>query len=477
MSGFGIQGLNDFMDKILVKIKKLIPSRLFKALQPPYHYFLNWFSCIIYGRPSEKMIVVGITGTTGKTTSVYLVAKVLEEAGFKVGYTSTTLLNDGEKEWLNDKKMTMIGRFFTQRILKRMYDNGCQYAIVETTSEGIRQFRHRFINYDLLIFTGLYPEHIESHGSFENYKKAKGELFAHLKRCKTKYVDEDKRVKKISSEIKKIDLSRVKKTIIVNGDSEHVDYFLDFWAEEKMIYQKHFEEELEENGTKSRYVEYQNVCYRDKGYDFSVEGEMIRLPMLGEFNVENSMSAVCVCISQGVSMATIKRGLGKIQGIAGRLEKIDLGQDFTIIVDYAFEPGAMEKLYATTDLLPHNRMIHVLGSAGGGRDTARRGQLGKMAGQKSDVVIVTNEDPYDEDPGLIIEQVASGAEYAGKKEGKDLLKIEDRREAIAKALQLAQKDDIILVTGKGSEQAICVKGGEKIPWDDRQVIRDELQKI
>lgn len=125
------------MQKILNIIKRLIPTKVFKALQPAYHYFFSWFSAIVYARPSDDLIVVGVTGTVGKTTSVYLIAKMLQENGYKTGYTSTAMFNDGEKEWLNDKKMTMIGRFFTQKILRKMVKNGCRYAVVETSSEEI----------------------------------------------------------------------------------------------------------------------------------------------------------------------------------------------------------------------------------------------------------------------------------------------------------------------------------------------------
>jgi UDP-N-acetylmuramyl tripeptide synthase len=146
-------------------------------------------------------------------------------------------------------------------------------------------------------------------------------------------------------------------------------------------------------------------------------------------------------------------------------------------VDYAFEPNAMEKLYQVVEKLKHNKVIHVLGSTGGGRDVSRRGELGKIAGEKADKVIVTNEDPYDEDPEIIIAQVASGVEYRGKKEGKNLYKIIDRREAISKALHLAGKNDIVLITGKGCEQAICEAKGRKTKWDDREVAREELNRL
>ena len=496
------------MDKLLNKIKKYIPKKLFKFFQPAYHFLLSWFSALIYGMSSEKLIVIGVTGTTGKTTSVYLIAKMLEDAGYKVGYTSTAMFSDGEKEWLNDKKMTMIGRFFTQKILRQMVCNKCQYAIIETTSEGIAQYRHRFINYDILIFTGLYGEHIDSHGSFENYKQAKGKLFAHLKNCKTKYVDDKKYIGKSDTGIKKIDLNRVKKVIIANGDDEHADYFLGFWAEEKIGLkvesQKLKVPARSAAGRIKRSGEYSdikkviatNVNANSNGISFIVNNTEINLQLLGEFNVVNATISVCVGLAQGLEMEQIKGGLENIKGVPGRFERITppqpspsqeeggkridtsatLSTGFTVIVDYAFEPRAVAKLYETIELTPHNKVIHVLGSAGGGRDVVRRPKLGKLAGEKADYVIVTNEDPYDDDPQIIIDQVAVGAEHVGKKINDNLFKILDRREAIKKALSLAGEGDVVLITGKGSEQAICAADGEKIKWDDREVAREELKK-
>ncbi len=463
------------IDKILARIKNKIPKKLFVLVQPVYHFLLALIAAIVYRFPSEKIIVIGVTGTTGKTTSVYLIAKTLEKAGLKVGFTSTAILNDGKKEWLNNKKMTMIGRFFTQKIIKEMANNGCQVAIIETTSEGIKQFRHRFINYDILVFTGLYPEHIESHGSFENYKKAKGELFKHLKRCRVKYLDENNNVCKINNEIKKIDLKRLKKTIIVNGDDEHCDYFLNFWAEQKFVYTQ--KDTAFNSNIKT--FHYGNIEASQYNTCFAIEGQKICLSLLGSFNTSNAMNAYCVAKALDIDEKLIKWGLESVRGVAGRLEKIDEGQDFTVIVDYAFEPGAVSKLYEVVKLIKQDdsRIIHVLGSAGGGRDVARRPKLGELAGSNADIVIVTNEDPYDDDPELIIDQVALGAERVGKKKGKNLFKILDRRKAIKEALLQARTGDIVLITGKGSEQAICVAGGEKIPWDDRKVVREILKEI
>lgn len=462
------------MDKLLHIIKKYIPQKFFKKLQPAYHFFISWLAAFVYGFPSEKLIVIGVTGTTGKTTTVYLIAKMLEEAGYKTGYTSTAMFNDGAKEWLNDKKMTMVGRFFTQSILRAILNNKCRYAIIETTSEGIRQFRHRFINYDILVFTGLYPEHIESHGGFENYKKAKGELFAHLKRCATKYIDDKKCVRKSESGMKKLDLSRVKKTIIANANDEHADYFLDFWSEAKYAYAKEGAAQ-KKKAKEIETIEYGDIESDSGGVNFMARGEKIKLRLLGEFNSANAMNAVCLGLSQNLTFKQIKKGLEKISGVPGRFEKINEGQNFTAIVDYAFEPQAVAKLYETIGLIPHNKVIHVLGSAGGGRDAARRPKLGKIAGERADYAVITNEDPYDENPQIIIDQVAIGAEHVGKKLNENLFKIADRREAIKKALSLAGEDDIVLVTGKGSEQAICAANGEMIPWDDRKAVSEEIK--
>jgi len=478
------------MEKLLHIIKKYIPIRLFNLLQPAYHFLFSALAAARYGSPSRKLIVIGVTGTTGKTTSIYLMAKMLNAAGYKTGFTSTALFNDGKNEWLNDKKMTMAGRFFTQKMLLKMVKNNCQYAIIETTSQGIEQYRHRFINYDALIFTGLYPEHIEAHGSFENYKQAKGKLFAHLKNCRTKYADDKKRVVKADNGFKKIDANRVKKVIIANADDKQADYFLDFWAEEKWEYKlttRNLQLVTHNSKPQVNLVEYGQIKSNNQGICFVAGETEINLRQLGEYNAANAMTAVCLGLSQQISLTKIKNGLEKIQGIPGRMEMITplspplsggrTGGNFTVIVDYAYEPGALEKIYATILKLERNKIIQVLGSAGGGRDAARRPKLGKLAGEKADLVIVTNEDPYDDDPKLIIDQVAAGAEEAGKVLDKNLFKIEDRREAIKKALAMAGDNDIVLITGKGCEQAICVADGEKIKWDDRQVVREELVSL
>jgi len=420
------------LDRILNFIKKFIPQKPLKKILPFYHFLLAKLSALIYFYPSEKMIIIGVTGTSGKSSTCYFIAQMLEAVGLKVGLTSTTIFKIGSQEWLNDKKMTMLGRFQTQKLLRQMVSADCQVAIVETPSQGIEQFRHIDINYDILVFTNLYTEHIEAHGGFENYKKAKGKLFQYLSQTKRK---------------------NIKKTIIVNADDEHAEYFLNFEADQKITF----------NGQKK----YEAI-------------------LLGKYNNYNINAAAEVAKILNVPEEKIAETVKNLKPLPGRLEFIPNNRNIKIIVDYAFEPKALEKLYKTIKELPHQKIIHVLGSAGGGRDKTRRPIMGEIAAKNADIVIVTNEDPYDEDPQTIIDEVATGAVTQASEQNyfvtptfrsENLYKILDRREAIRKALELAQENDLVLITGKGAEQAICIDNGKKNPWDDRKVVKEELEKI
>jgi UDP-N-acetylmuramoyl-L-alanyl-D-glutamate--2,6-diaminopimelate ligase len=405
-------------------IKKFIPDFFLNG----YHYSLALLAKWFYGNPSDKMIVVGVTGTAGKSSTCYFITQLMQAGGFKAGMTTTTLFGDGQCEWLNDKKMTMLGRFQTQKLLKKMVDNGCKVAVIETSSQGIEQYRHLGINYDILVMTNLYPEHIEAHGGFDNYKRAKGKLFEHLKNSKIK-----------------TQISKIPKTIIVNLDDEYADYFLGFKAEKKITY---------------AIVKKADIGWGD-----------LKINLLGEYNKYNVLAAVAVAQELGIRNDKIKKAVANLKPLPGRLEFIENKLGIKIIVDYSFEPKAVKKLYQTIEKIKYNKLIHVLGSTGGGRDRARRPLLGKLANQKADAVIVTNEDPYDEEPEKIIDEVAEPVDK------QKLHKIMDRRQAIRRALQIAKENDIILITGKGAEQAIVTKNNKKITWDDRKVVREELQKI
>ncbi len=439
-------------------IKKFVPKPLLRG----YHWALAHLAAAWYAWPSRRLIVIGVTGTNGKTTVVNLIARILEEAGEKVGLTSTVNFRIAGEDVLNDMKMTMPGRFFLQKTLHRMVEAGCRYAVIETSSQGLDQYRHLGIEYDVAVFTNLTPEHIEAHGGFANYKNAKLKLFRHLTKHKRKTLPMR---------------GGVKKVIVANLESEHAWDFLDAQADKKYGF-------LAESSDKPAgtvtwpmaVVKGLQVDLKPEGSSFSVRDARFDLKMPGRYNVLNALAAISVGLSQGLQLDVMVKALAKIDNVPGRFERIDEGQDFSVIVDYAPEPESVRQVYAAVERMPHARIIHVLGSAGGGRDIARRPVLGRLAGEKADVVIVTNEDPYDDDPRLIIEQVASGALETGKKDGETLFRIDDRREAIAKAFALAEPRDVVLLTGKGAEQAIVGRGGKLHPWDERRVAKELLRE-
>lgn len=418
------------MERLLRGVEKIIPRKVYKFLQPAYHFLLATTGTIIYRKPSRYIYVIGITGTKGKSSTAEFVNAVLEAAGKKTAILSTIRFKVDDKTRPNKYKMTMPGRFFTQKFLREAVDAGCDYAIIEMTSEGARFYRHTGIEMDALIFTNLSPEHIESHGSFANYKKAKLRLVQHLAKSN-----------------KPIRLS------IANTDNEHAFSFLTSPVEKNIGYSLKDAHILSET-TNSSIVEY--------------KGQNITIPLPGKFNISNALAALTLARELGISNEEAKKGIESLSLIRGRVEKIDCGQNFTVIVDYAHTDDSLRKLYETFNT---SRKIAVLGSTGGGRDGWKRPVLGKIADEYCDEIIITNEDPYDEDPLKIINEVASGVS------SRTPIIILSRREAIQKALSLARAGDTILITGKGTDPYIMGPHGTKEVWDDAEVVREELKSI
>lgn len=423
--------------------RKIIPKKIFKALQPTYHWLMAFLAAVIYRFPSRKIFVVGVTGTKGKTSTIEITSAILEEAGFKTALSSSLRFKVGKESWKNEYKMTMPGRFFLQKFLRKAVKEKCQYAILEMTSEGAIQHRNKFIKTNALVFTNLAPEHIESHGSFEAYRDAKLRYFRDL----------DKSREKI-------------KIAVINEDDPAAPHFLKFNIPQKVKY-----------GLKdvSKYE------LQKDGLSFILDGIETKTKLSGLFNLYNILAAIAFCKTQNVGNETIKKAIEKFQGIAGRLERIELDpldnargkQNFTIIVDYAHTPDSLEKVYETFQT---SRKICVLGSAGGGRDKWKRPEMGKIASKHCDQIILTNEDPYDEDPNQILLDVKSGISN-DQFPNSNFEIIMDRREAIAKALSYAKTGDTVIITGKGSEPWLMGPKGTKIKWDDREVVREELRKV
>ncbi len=424
-------------------LRRLIPEPVLNH----YHRLLAHSAAVWYGYPAKKLTVIGVTGTNGKSSTVEFTGRLLEHAGYRVGWTSTASFKVAEREWVNDKKMTMLGRFQTQRLLRQMVREGCTHAIVETSSQGIVQSRHLHIDYNIAVFTNLTPEHIEAHGGFDRYKQAKGKLFA-----------------------------AARDAIIVNLNDSHCGYFLSFDAH----YHGGFA--IESVGKQATMLNLplviaKRVRYGSSSTTFMLGDHQVHLKPVGRFNLENALAAASAVRAVGLSLDEVVHGLQELKPVPGRLERIDEGQSFDVIVDYAYEPVALNAVYDAIELFRGTgKLIHIIGSAGGGRDVARREILGAMAAQHDDIVIVTNEDPYDEDPMEIINDVADAAAAGGRVEGSTLLRILDRQEAIDMAISLAGPGDLVLITGKGSEPVMAVAGGVKAPWDDRIAARKALHK-
>lgn len=418
------------MEKALTIGKKMLPQNVFNFFAPIYHYIMALLSAIIYRFPSRNLNIVAITGTKGKTTTVELINAILEEAGFKTALSGTLRFKIGETSKNNLYKMSMPGRFVIQSFLRNALKEKCTHVVMEITSQGVLQYRQKYIDLDALIFTNLAPEHIEAHGSYENYRAAKLKIAEGL----------------ASS-------SKKRKVLVVNADDKEAPHFLKYKVDKQHTYSLKNAESID---------------LKEEGISFVYDGVRITSELTGEFNLYNILAAITYAKTQGISMDIIKRAIEKLSSVRGRVEKIDLGQDFRVIIDYAHTPDSLQQLYRAFN---DARKICVLGNTGGGRDTWKRKEMARIADQYCDQIILTNEDPYDEDPQKIVNEMKE-AIIADKVEI-----IMDRREAIKKALSYAKTNDAVLVSGKGTDPFIMGPSGSKIPWNDAEVAREELKKI
>ena len=418
-------------DNILRRIKKIIPRSVFDFFAPVYHAALAYIGAVIYGFPSRSMKVIGVTGTKGKSTTVFLITKILEEVGEPVATIGSLGFKIRNKEWPNTLKMTMPGRFKLQKFLAEAKRAGCKFVVLEVTSEGIKQKRHLGIKFDCAVFTNLHKEHIESHGSFENYYKAKQELFA-----------------------------ITKNTHVLNSDDPHLKLFGGFPAKRKIFF-----------GISAGDMRASNIKIKSEGASFEIYGTPFTTKLSGQFNILNCLAALSVGAMYGIDLPKMKPVLESIEFIPGRMEFIQR-KPFSVVIDYAHTPDSLKAVYKTLREQTANgcKLICVLGAAGGGRDKWKRPEFGRIASEYCDEIILTNEDPYEEDPNQILSEIKSGIiNYQSS-----IINILDRREAIRTALTSAKEGDMVIITGKGSETSMAVAGGKKIPWSDRDVVRELL---
>jgi len=414
-------------------LRKIVPECILRW----YHFGWACLGAIVYGFPARNMTIIGVTGTDGKSTTTEMIARIFSEAGYKTCSTSSVWFQIGDAREKNHLKMGMPGRMFLYKFLRNAARQGCTHAVVEVSSEGILQSRHRFLNFHTAVITNLSPEHIERHGSFEKYRAEKQKLFR-----------------------------AAKKVHVLNTDDENARYFLRIPSKEIYAYglkkEQHFPEVMQ-------YISAENIVESKEGTNFLVNGIDAHLNLIGRFNAYNALAAICAGKAHGISLDVCVRALARMPRMPGRTEPI-ITKPFIALIDYAVTPKAFENLYkGTRRLFQPKRMICVFGACGGGRDKWKRPILGSIASVYCDHIILTNEDPYDEDPNVILDQIAEGIQG-------DVRKIVDRRKAIREALSMAKEGDVVVVSGKGSEDSIAMDG-EKIPWNEAEVVREEFATL
>ncbi len=407
-------------------------------------------ACAFYGYPAQQLCTIGVTGTDGKTTTSNLISTLFEAAGKQTGLMTTANFKMRGQEWENATRQSTLEALEVQQLLRRMVQAGVTHAIIEATSHGLQLQRVRGCNFDVGVVTNITHEHLDFHKTLEAYRRAKARLFEML---------DSRRNKGVGAQPYAI-LNRDDVSYDILKPYCHVpilDYGIDTPAAVRAV-----DVQLRAYSTRFR------VILPDA--DLYAETRLV-----GRFNVSNCLAAIATAYSQGIEPATIAEGLATAHGVTGRMERIDEGQPFTVIVDYAHTPDSLQKVLGTLRPLTAGKLLAVFGSAGE-RDVQKRPIMGRIAAQMCDYIVITDEDPREEEREKILREIAAGAEAVGKHEGQDFLCIADRTRAIAEAFAHAREGDTVLLAGKGHEQSIFI-GREKLPWDDRSVAREQLRLL
>jgi UDP-N-acetylmuramoyl-L-alanyl-D-glutamate--2,6-diaminopimelate ligase len=442
-------------------IKKIVPRSLFQKVEPTGHMLEAMLANVRYGFPSRHMHVIGVTGTNGKTTTSFMIHAMLTRAGYKVGLLTTVAYGVGDNIKLQIAHMTTVSAPELQKRLAEFREQGVEWVVLETTSHALAQHRVWGIPYEIAVLTNITHEHLDYHGTFERYLAAKRRLFEIAARHGFRFG-------------------------VVNADDEHAGEFIAA-VPNSLAY-----------GIKTGELTANNILLSPEGsrYEARVGSESyaIHCRIPGEFNVYNSLAAVAVGRKVGLSKEQVEEGIESLEGVEGRMETVDEGQPFSVVIDYAHTPDSFEKLFKTLRPLVKGKVIAVFGSAGR-RDEEKRAVQGSLAGQYADEVVLTEEDDRDMDGQEILEQIAEGAEKAGKVKEKDLFLVHNRDEAIRFAVKRARKDDMVLLLGKGHEKDILRNGPRaaelrhlqqddanperviSIHWDEAEEARKAFQEL
>ena len=406
---------------------------------------LAYLSAAFYGNPARQLTMIGVTGTDGKTTTTNLIFKILLAQGLKAGMISTVNAVIGDQVLDTGFHVTTPDAPDIQRLLALMVQKGLTHAVIETTSHGWAQYRVDACEFDIAVITNITHEHINDHGSFENYKSAKARLFSSLHET--------------------VDKPQVRQRLaILNRDDASYEYLLPLVSDIHVSYG--FNQHAD--------VRVANVKHYQSGLTFLVQGPGFEFPvqsrLIGNFNVSNCLAAISTTIlGVGVDAQSVQEGISSLSAVPGRMERIDQGQDFIAIVDFAHTPNALRCALETARSLTAGRVISVFGSAGL-RDKQKRYLMSETSIQLADYTILTAEDPRIESLESILSEMAVGAESKGGIEGVNYWRVPDRGEAIQFAITLAQPGDVVIACGKGHEQSMCF-GNVEYPWDDRVAMR------
>lgn len=407
-------------------VKKFIPTNLFRTIEPYGHLGESVLFNTINGFPGRNLKVIGVTGTNGKTTAAFMIHRMLHEAGYKVGLMTTVAYGIGEDIQPQVEHMTSVGVPELMRRLKFMKSQDVDWLVMETTSQALAQHRVWGVPYSVAVFTNLTHEHLDYHGTFERYRDAKRMMFQICNRNQ-----------------------KGLRVGVINTDDPVASYFAQD-IKNPLTYGINTGDlrasKVKLTPAGSRYT----VNTKDQTYN-------IHCRLAGSFNVYNSLAAVGVGQALGLSKEQIEKGIAALEGVEGRMTRIDEGQSFNVIVDYAHTPDSFEKLFKDMKPVVKGRLIVMFGSAGR-RDETKRTTQGELAGQYADEVIITEEDDRDMDGQAIMEQIAQAAQKQGKKRDKDLFLVHDRTAAIATAMRHAAAGDTVLLLGKGHEKDILRNG-------------------
>lgn len=385
----------------------------------------------MYSNPADEIKMIGVTGTNGKTSTAYYIRQLLEFAGHKTGLIGTVFEIVGDKTY--DSNLTTPEPAQLFKMLREMADNACEYCVMEVSSQALEQQRVEGITFETAVFTNLTVDHLDYHKTMEEYKKAKKKLFANSKKAVLNFDDTNSDYMCDGIDIKKT-------TYSIKDDRS------DYTAKNVELFEDHIKYELVGTGVIGR----------------------VKLNVPGRFTVYNSMAAAVTVIEQGIGTPVISKAFMSMDGVKGRMETVETGKDYTVIIDYAHTPDGLENLLKSLREVYIGRIITVFG-CGGDRDKTKRPQMGSIAGELSDIVVVTSDNPRSEDPELIIKDILGGMEKTKARK----YTISDRTKAIKKAISLARTGDVVVLAGKGHETYQILSTG-KIHYDEREIINEIL---